>query len=77
MTTITFDQVLDLATKLTPVDQARLVARLAPSIERALGDLAQPTGEDPWDTLARIGDQLSAQGPLRQSTVDELSASRR
>lgn len=32
-TDITFDQVLALATRLRPVDQARLVVRLAPKVE--------------------------------------------
>ena len=36
MSTVTLDQVLDLAQKLSPRDQARLVARLAPAIEEAL-----------------------------------------
>jgi hypothetical protein len=36
MSAITLDRVLDLAQQLSPRDQARLVARLAPAIERAL-----------------------------------------
>ena len=36
MSAVTLDQVLDLAQKLSPRDQARLVARLAPAIEDAL-----------------------------------------
>ena len=34
---VTLDQVLALAQRLRPVDQARLVARLAPAVERVLG----------------------------------------
>jgi hypothetical protein len=36
MSTVTLEQVLDLAQKLSPRDQARLVVRLAPAIERVL-----------------------------------------
>lgn len=36
MLTVTLDQLLDLAHQLSPRDQARLVVRLAPVLERAL-----------------------------------------
>jgi len=35
-TQISFEQVLELAKKLPPIDQARLVARLAPNMEKLL-----------------------------------------
>ena len=41
-TGVTLDQVLALARRLPPVDQARLVARLAPMVERVL-DQAEPS----------------------------------
>jgi hypothetical protein len=39
---ITLDQVLALARRLRPVDQARLVARLAPVVERVLDHAESP-----------------------------------
>lgn len=36
---VNLDQVLALAQRLRPVDQARLVARLAPAVERVLGQM--------------------------------------
>ena len=81
MANITLDQVLDLATRLAPADQARLIARLAPQIEQVLvatqPNLPDTTEEDPWDTLARIGAELSAMGPVIPSATDDLIASRR
>jgi hypothetical protein len=42
MTHVTLDEVLALARRLPPVDQARLVARLAPMVERALDQAETP-----------------------------------
>jgi hypothetical protein len=39
---ITLDQVLALARRLRPVDQARLMARLAPTVERVLDQAEEP-----------------------------------
>ena len=36
---VSLDQVLALAQRLRPADQARLVARLAPAVERVLGQM--------------------------------------
>ena len=40
---VTFDQVLSLAQRLRPVDQVRLVARLAPKVEWVLEQVEQTT----------------------------------
>lgn len=62
---ITLDQVLALARRLRPVDQARLVARLAPMVERVL-DQTEPTVPAPPRTpirglLADLGPAPSAE----------------
>ena len=49
---ITFEQVLVLAQRLKPVDQARLVARLAPQVEQALKE-AEPVDSAQQHTLLR------------------------
>jgi hypothetical protein len=43
---ITLDQVLALARRLRPVDQARLIARLAPTMEHLLAQPQTPTTPD-------------------------------
>ncbi len=42
---VTFEQVLVLAQQLQPVDQARLVARLAPIVERVLNHVERTTSQ--------------------------------
>ena len=42
---VTFDQVLTLAQKLPPVDQIRLLAKLAPNVEWALDQVESSTAE--------------------------------
>ncbi|HJZ45901.1 MAG TPA: hypothetical protein VKE41_02005 [Roseiflexaceae bacterium] len=63
MSTVTLDQVLDLARKLSPRDQARLVARLAPAIEYALEQpAASPTPRTPLrGRFANLGPAPSAE----------------
>jgi len=61
MSTATFDQVLDLAQQLSPRDQARLVARLAPAIERALEQPPSRPRPDFWGILADLGPAPSAE----------------
>ena len=61
MSTITFDQVLDLAQQLSTRDQARLVVRLAPVLERALEQpLAKPR-PDFWGVLSDLEPAPSAE----------------
>jgi hypothetical protein len=40
-------------------------------------DVGLRTSEDPWDALARIGAELSAQGPVSPSASEDLMAGRR
>ena len=44
-TEITFEQVFTMARRLRPVDQARLVARLAPAMERLVQQIEHSTAE--------------------------------
>lgn len=61
--TISLDEVLRLAKQLRPVDQARLVARLAPQVERVLEqvDPAQLTNPTLRGLLADLGPAPSAE----------------
>lgn len=54
--TPTLEQVLRLARRLPPADQARLVAHLTPAPAAALTKATPASGiaEDPWVTLARL-----------------------
>ncbi len=61
MSTVTLDQVLDLAHKLSPRDQARLVARLAPALERALDQPLSRPHPDFWGILSDLGPAPSAE----------------
>jgi hypothetical protein len=62
---VTFQQVLLLAQRLQPVDQARLVARLAPKVEWVLDQVASPALSQPpmplRGLLADLGPAPSAE----------------
>lgn len=62
---ITFDHVLDLAQQLRPIDQARLVARLAPKMESLLDQVEPMTIPQPRQALrgllANLGPAPSAE----------------
>ncbi len=77
--TPTLEQVLRLARRLPPADQARLVAHLTPALAVAPAEAAPATGtaDDPWVTLARLREESRALGPVSPSVTEELLASRR
>ena len=77
--TPTLEQVLRLARRLPPADQARLVAHLTPAPAAALTKAtpASGTAEDPWVTLARLREEFRALGPVSPGVTEELLASRR
>ena len=62
---ITFDQVFALAQKLRPIDQVRLIARLAPKVERVLEQAeateTQPPRKPLRGLLADLGPAPSAE----------------
>ncbi len=62
---ITFEQVWQLAQKLRPIDQARLMARLAPTVERVLAQtepaIVRTTAQPLRGLLADLGPAPSAQ----------------
>ncbi len=76
--TPTLDQVLRLARRLPPSDQARLVAHLTPALAASSETIqAAGTAEDPWVTLARLREEFRALGPVSPGVTEELLASRR
>ena len=77
--TPTLEEVLRLARRLPPADQARLVARLTPALAVAPTEVALATGtaDDPWVTLARLREEFRALGSVSPSVTEELLASRR
>ncbi len=56
----TFEQVLNLARRLPPADQARLVARLAPTVEQLLDQTTPATSRTPH---IRLRGSLTDLGP--------------
>jgi hypothetical protein len=75
----TLDQVLRLARQLPPADQARLVARLTPTLAAVLeeyGAAPVPSG-DPRALLARLREDFRTQGPVSPSMAEDLAAARR
>lgn len=75
----TLADVLFLARRLRPADQARLVAQLTPMIASALegGGTLLSSPDDPWERLAQLREEFREQGPVTPSVTDELLASRR
>lgn len=73
----TRDQVLDLARRLSPADQAYLVAHLAPVIAEALETPARPPLTDPYAVLAEIREAFRRQGPTSPTMAEQLDADRR
>ena len=73
------DEVLALARRLRPADQARLVTQLTAHLAIVL-DAAPPdtVGEvDPVERLAEVREAFRAQGPVSPSMAEDLAASRR
>lgn len=67
---ITFDHVLDLAQRLRPIDQARLVARLAPKMESLLDQVEPMTTPQPRQSLRGL---LADLGPAPSAEdIDEV-----
>ena len=64
-TDVTFEQVFRMARRLRPVDQARLVARLAPAMERLVEQIDHAPAEQPRlplrGLLADLGPAPSAE----------------
>ena len=74
----TLDQVLRLARQLPPADQARLVARLTPTLAAVLEEHgASVQAGDPRALLARLREDFRAQGPVSPSMAEDLAAARR
>ena len=73
------EEVLALAHRLRPADQARLIARLTPHLVAMLETTADETAAevDPRERLARVREAFRAQGPVSPSMVEDLTASRR
>lgn len=69
-TEITFEQVFKMARRLRPVDQARLVARLAPNMERLAEQVEISTSTRPRTPLRGL---LADLGPAPSAEeIDEI-----
>lgn len=67
---ITFEQVFDLAQRLRPIDQARLVARLAPKVEWLLDQVEPVINKQPRQSLRGL---LADLGPAPSAEeIDEV-----
>jgi hypothetical protein len=75
---ITLDQVLNLAKRLPPIDQVRLIERLTPQIEHALEQAISTTQapNDAWERMAQLREELAAIGADRLAG-DQLDTDRR
>ena len=67
---VTFEQVLVLAQRLRPIDQVRLVARLAPQVEWMLDQVAPTVSSQPRKPLRGL---LADLGPAPSAEdIDEI-----
>jgi hypothetical protein len=75
---ITREQVLVLARRLSPADQAYVVAALAPGIAGALEHVttSKPKG-DGWDRWDRLREEFRALGPSERTLAEQLEEDRR
>ena len=70
-------QILDLARRLSPADQASLVAQLAPAIAEALEAPAPSAGDDAWRRLDQLREEFRALEPGPISMAEQLDRDRR
>lgn len=79
--TVSLDQVQQLADRLSPLDQARLIEHLSRRIVRALAETAAPANatsdEDAWAKLERLREELHQLGPVSPTPAEQLEADRR
>ena len=75
----TLDQVPRLARQLPPAGQAHLVARLTPTLAAVLEEYgaASVSAGDPRALLARLREDLRAEGPVSPSMAEDLAPARR
>ncbi len=73
----TREQILDLARRLSPADQAYLVAQLAPAIAEALEAPAPSAGDDAWRRLDQLREEFRALEPGPISMAEQLDRDRR
>jgi hypothetical protein len=75
--TPTREQILVLARRLSPADQAYLVAQLAPAIAEALEAPARSTSDDAWRRLDQLREEFRAMEPGPVSMAEQLDRDRR
>ena len=71
---VMLDQVLALARRLSPQDQATLIARLAS--ELATPDAEPPPAHDAWSRLDAFWRDIEARGPAAHGATEQLLADR-
>jgi hypothetical protein len=71
------EQILVLARRLSPADQAYLVAQLAPAIAEALEAPVPSAGEDAWRRLDQLREEFRAMEPGPISMTEQLDRDRR
>lgn len=79
--TVSLAQVQQLADRLSPLDQARLIEHLSRRIVPALAETAAPstvaTDDDAWVNLARLREEFRQMGPVSPTPAEQLEADRR
>jgi len=75
--TPTREQILVLARRLSPADQAYLVAQLAPAIAEALEVPTPSAGDDAWRRLDQLREEFRAMEPGPVSMAEQLDRDRR
>ncbi|HWO89943.1 MAG TPA: hypothetical protein VNL98_12430 [Gemmatimonadales bacterium] len=73
----TREQILALARRLPPADQAYLIAQLAPAIAAALEAPVRSTGDDAWRRLDQLREEFRAMEPGPVSMAEQLDRDRR
>ena len=77
MLTLTFDQVLDQASRLPRTQRAELIARLVRDLAAEPAQRIAVTSDDAWERLQQFREELYALGPVTPTPAEQLEHDRR
>ncbi len=76
MLTLTFDQVLDQASRLPRTQRAELIARLVRDLAAEPAQRIAVTSDDAWERLQQFREELYALGPVTPTPAEQLERDR-
>ncbi len=77
MLTLTFDPVLDQASRLPRTQRAELIARLVRDLAAEPAQRIAVTSDDAWERLQQFREELYALGPVTPTPAEQLERDRR